>query len=657
MRYTYPILTILFMLCIACQSTRLPDAKILRDPSPQLAYRYMHPQKAFSFDFPYYGLRFFKEMDPKAIILTQNLKIQTKQILFYNAEYLSNQNRLMTVLYEKPIQAATLIASNVKRLQNNKRFSGVALTLNPTIKIEPNDHFTLRNYEVKLDSNRILATIKYHAQLDKSNFLCAEYYMELKDQSILRFINFVNLDSTLFDETDQRVDSNWFYKHSGHYNLACFKQPIPALHFTGQIMVPFQLAVTAASNSKKNTYIEPLALLEQSKILYDTLRPEYKNTFYETLMTYYSRAGFNEESCAMRDSALAASNIDSCNSLIIKSLKPENAVDFISRQLPNRRLVMLNEAHHLPICRLFAIQLLDRLKKNGFHYLALETLVRNHKILKNGFPTLDDGFYQAEPMYAELIRQAVIKGFKIIDYDDSRDSIGCLPPPDAHRFYCNNLREENAAERIAQIFKQDSKAKVFVFVGHGHNYKDYQLAQRKRREGHKWEFLAIKLRKKLQIEPFSINQSDMVERSQPDYENPFYHCVRQHMRFEESIVLTQKDGNSWLKPNFETMLDAYVFHPRTGNETPYEWLEKVGFQLHTLDVSDVKDGYLTQVFYKKELEKVGKKAIPALNLPIREARKLELWLRPHTEYVIQIYSKESQLLKEMPLFFMKRDTN
>ena len=58
---------------------------------------------------------------------------------------------------------------------------------------------------------------------------------------------------------------------------------------------------------------------------------------------------------------------DTCNTLIIKDLKPENAVNFISRQLPNRRLVMLNEAHHLPMCRLFAIQLLDSLKKNGFN--------------------------------------------------------------------------------------------------------------------------------------------------------------------------------------------------------------------------------------------------------------------------------------------------
>jgi hypothetical protein len=62
------------------------------------------------------------------------------------------------------------------------------------------------------------------------------------------------------------------------------------------------------------------------------------------------------------------------------------------------------------------------------------------------------------------------------------------------------------------------------------------------------------------------------------------------------------------------------------------------------------DAKILQVFYKKEWEKVDQKAIPALNLPIREARKLELWLRPHTEYIIRIFAKDSRLLKEMPFW-------
>jgi hypothetical protein len=654
MRHFYPIPLVIFSIlicCLACQSTRLSDAKIQRDPSPQLTYRYVNEAKGFSFDFPYYGLRFFKNMDKKAAILTRNLNISRENILFYQSEYLSHHRRLMTVLYEKPVKAATIIATNVKRLQSKKMFSKVEFIEKPEVKIDPSETIIINNYEIKLDSNIALAQIKYHAQLDKSDFLCSEYYVELHDKSLLRLINFVNIDTTLFDETDRGIDSTDYFKRTIVHSLAYFKQPIPPLNFTGNIQQPFALANKSDKDTLKNRYIERINVLQSNSLLYDTLRPEYKNQFYQGLMTYYSLAGFNEEALAMRDSASGFSRPDSCNNLIFKDLKLENAVDFISKQLPNRRLVMLNEAHHLPVCRLFALHLLDSLKRNGFNYLALETLVSNNKINKRGFPVLGDGFYSQEPMFAELIRQAVLKGFKIVYYDDDGDT-ECIPPPDAHRFYCNNLREEHAAKRITNIFKKDAKAKVFVYVGHAHNSKDYYLAQRQRRDGHKWKFLAIQLKDKLGFDPLSINQSDMVERSIKAYEDPLYRCVWREFAPEESVVLVKKDGKSWLKPDFETMLDAYVFHPRTSQEIPYEWLEKVGFKKNILDVSDIKDGYLTQVFYKKELDLVGKKAIPALNLPMRNEAKLELWLRPNTGYIIRIYAKDSRLIKEMPFGFM-----
>ncbi len=655
MRHFYPISLVIFsllMCCLACQSTRLPDAKIQRDPSPQLYYRYVNNAKNYSFDFPYYGLRFFNKMDKKAAILVQKLGIKRENIQFYNSNYLSNHYRLLTVLYDKSPQSSVLITANVKRLQSKKMFSHIALIEKPDVKIDPKETITVRNYEVKLDSNIALAQIKYHAQLDNADFLCAEYCIELKDKSLLRLINFVNVDTTLIDESDRKIDSTDYYSRTIKYNLAFFKQPIPPLDFTKHIQLPFEAANEAAKDTQKNIYIERLKILQRDRMLYDSLRPEYKNQFYQSLMTYYSLAGFNEEALAMRDSAMGFSRPDSCNALTFKDLKIENAIDYICKQLPNRRLVMLNEAHHSPMCRLFAIHLLDSLKLNGFNYLALETLISNNKINKRGFPALGDGFYSQEPMFAEFIRQAVLKGFKIVSYDDDGDTQECIPPPDAHRFYCNNLREENAAKRIINIFKKDADAKVFVFVGHGHNFKDYYITQRQRREGQKWKFLAIQLKEKLGFDPLSINQVDMVERSIKAYEDPMYRCVWREFAPEESVILVKKDGKSWLKPDFETMLDAYVFHPRTSQEIPYEWLAKVGFKKYNLDVSNIKEGYLTQVFYKNEVEIVGKKAIPALNLPMRGEANLELWLRPNTAFIIKIFSKNSNLLKDFSVNFI-----
>jgi hypothetical protein len=646
MRYAYLSLLALGMIlnCLACQSKQLPKATVIRDPSPQLQYRYVNELKGFSLDYPYYGLRFFNKMDRKAAILTKNLNIQAKNIQFYNSTYLSNHVRLMVVLYEKPVKASMIIASNLKRLQGKKTFSKVEFIENPLVKVLPSESITINDYVIRLDSNIALAQFKYHAQLDKADFICSEYYVELKDKSLLRFINFANTDPSLFDESDRAIDSSGFYSHTVRFNLAYFKQPIPPLNMKGDLTNPFNLAKNVLKNAQKNPYLESIAALERDSLLYDTVRPEFMSQYYQALMTYYSFAGMNEEALAMRDTALGVSRPDSCNKLIFNDLKQENALQFISRKLTNRRILMLNEGEHLPICRLFAMQLLDSLKRLGFNYLALETLNKDHKIDKNGFPIMGDGFLSKEPMFAEFIRQAVLKGFKIIAYNDTTE---CMPPPDVHRFYCHNKKEEKAAEQIASIFKKDAKAKVFIYVEDDQYNKDYYAAQRKRREGHKWQFLAMYLKNKLGFDPLSINQSDMVERSIREYENPLFRCLWWHYAPKESLVLTKKDGQSWVKPDFETMLDGYIFHPKIGQYIPYEWLEKSGFEKQDLDVSALKEGFLTQVFYKNELQKVGEKAIPALNLPMRGEDKLELWLRPNTAYIIRIFSKDSRLLKEM----------
>jgi hypothetical protein len=648
MRYVYPILFALSLILggLACQSTRLPNAKIIHDPSPQLHYRYVNDLKGFSFDFPYYGYRFFTEMDKKAAILVKNLGVKAENVQFYNSTYLSNHLRLMVVLYEKPEKPTAIIADNLKRLQRKKLFSQVAFIEKPAVKIYPNESIVINDYVIQLDSNIALAQLKYHAQLDKSEFLCSEYYVELKDKSLLRFINFTNIDPALFDESDSAIDSSWFYGHTVRFDLAFFKQPIPPLNLKGDIQNPTKLALKTAENALKNPYLEPLAALQRDSLLYDTLRPEFKGSLYENLTNYYSFLGMNEEALAMRDTAVGVSRPDSCNQLIFNELKVENALNFVSRQLPNRRILMLNEAKHMPICRLFAMQLLDSLRQKGFHYLAIETLNKGHKINKNGYPILSDGYYSQEPMYAEFIRQAVLKGFKIIAYGDTTE---ILPPPDAHRFYRHNKEEERAADRIATIFKKDPKAKVFIYVEDEQMYKDYFVAQRKRSEVHKWKFMAMYLKDKLGYDPLSINQSDLVERSSREFENPLHRCVWQAYSPEESWVLTQRNGKSWSKPDFETMLDAYIFHPKTGQEIPYEWLGKMGFKKHDFDVKSLKDGYLTQVFYKNELETVGIKAIPALNLPMRGEDTLGLWLRPNTAYVVRVFSRDSRLLKEVAL--------
>ena len=634
-------------LILACNSTRLPEVKVLKDPSPQLYYRYVNSDKKLSMDYPWYGHRFFKNMDKRGAIFIKNIGIKTKDILFYESTYMSHHFRTLAVLYENPTNNTAIIKRNFQLIQQNKIFKNTFLIDTPSVKLDSTQGIltTWNDYKIRLDSNIAIAQLKYDAVLDKNDFLCNEYYIVLKDKSLLRLVNFVNCDTTLFDESDRQFDTTWF-KMQANYNLAFLKQPIPQLDVSKKITDPMQLG-SQMEKTGEHRYLSPVLALKRDSSLYDSVRHEFMGMYHQMMMTYYAQAGFNEEAMAMRDTAMGYSRPDSCEAKTFEGYKPVDAIDFISKELPKRRIVMLNEAHHSPMNRLFAMKLLDSLKKNGFKYIALETLSKGQKANQLGFPTFEDGFYAREPMFAEFIREAKAKGFEIVDYDgDSQEE--CVPPPDAHRFYCHNLREERAAANILKIFKKDTKAKVFVYVGHDHNFKNYHLAQRHRREGQKWKFLAIVLKEKTGFDPLSINQSDMIERSLREYESPFYRCVWLKFSPDKPIILS-KNGQSWIKPEMETMVDAFVFHPRTSYETPYEWLDSMGYAQYNLDLKDINGAYFIQVFYENELKKAGKNAIPALNMPTYNEPKMTLRLRPNHSYTVKIYSKEIQLLKELSI--------
>ena len=57
--------------------------------------------------------------------------------------------------------------------------------------------------------------------------------------------------------------------------------------------------------------------------------------------------------------------------------------------------------------------------RNGFRYFAAETLNHHDEKALNQrkYPNQQTGFYVAEPIYAEILRQALKIGFKVIAYE------------------------------------------------------------------------------------------------------------------------------------------------------------------------------------------------------------------------------------------------
>jgi hypothetical protein len=160
-------------------------------------------------------------------------------------------------------------------------------------------------------------------------------------------------------------------------------------------------------------------------------------------------------------------------------------IDQIVEKIKGHRVVMFNENHLQPRCRLLINLLLPKLYKEGFNVLALEGLSEDEdRINKVGFPNVESGFYTREPNMANLIRTARIYGLKVIGYED---------------FENTSKRELQQAKNL--IGKSGiaikNQVKVIVLAGGGHIDEG---------ETGKNKSMALYFKKLAKIDPYTINQ-------------------------------------------------------------------------------------------------------------------------------------------------------
>jgi hypothetical protein len=137
--------------------------------------------------------------------------------------------------------------------------------------------------------------------------------------------------------------------------------------------------------------------------------------------------------------------------------QPVNAVDAIADMAAKRNIVMVNEAHHDAHTRELTLELLPRLRAMGFRYFAAEALDdKDPKLMQRGYADEDTGSeYLMEPLYGEIIRQAIKLGFIIVPYDVDPTSSLTRDTIQARTLY-------------EKVFAKDPQAKLFVHAGYSH---------------------------------------------------------------------------------------------------------------------------------------------------------------------------------------------
>jgi hypothetical protein len=81
----------------------------------------------------------------------------------------------------------------------------------------------------------------------------------------------------------------------------------------------------------------------------------------------------------------------------LKGYRPVDALNALARAAAAAQVVMINEAHHVPQHRAFALELLKKLRQDGFTHFASETLYETDTQLNaRGYPTGQTGYYTIE---------------------------------------------------------------------------------------------------------------------------------------------------------------------------------------------------------------------------------------------------------------------
>jgi hypothetical protein len=251
---------------------------------------------------------------------------------------------------------------------------------------------------------------------------------------------------------------------------------------------------------------------------------------------------------------------------------PEPAIAAIARVARDRQIVILNEAHHVPRHRAFAVRLALELRKQGFEYLAMETLAPDVGSLeRRGHPTVADGYYSDEPLFGDFIRQALRAGYRPVAYEQG--VIDASAPADwIDRI--ESREEAQANNLIERVLKREPRARLLVYVGYSHAFKGFQEMPGNRRTA----WMAERLRSKTGIDPLCIDQTTVIE-PRPGSRDRALHDAIFAVRADDSVVLAARDAPTRFMSPDAARIDLQVFHrPSSLMKGRPDWLAMGGYR-------------------------------------------------------------------------------
>ena len=323
----------------------------------------------------------------------------------------------------------------------------------------------------------------------------------------------------------------------------------------------------------------------------------------------------------------------------------ENAVDAIASLAKGRKAVFFNENHSYPLTRTVTVQLLKKLREEGFDTFAAETLYQTDMdaLPGRGYAIDETGFYTQEPIYSEMVHEALKLGYRVVAYEALSDATA-------------DARESEQAHNLKRdVFKDHKDARLVVNAGYAHIQEHGKYLGGSSMAQH---FARI-----TDIDPLTIEQTMLIPHDKQASDHPYYREVIKTLDPKQPIVFVGKKGEPWTLK--KEAYDVSVFFPEQvlQRDRP-TWLALGGLRV-PFPVSGrmCDDAYPCMVEARYEGE--PDEAIPADRLVIEFKGRVtayedklrmssdpyplsELWLRPG-HYQMLVRNLDNQIRYRQPI--------
>ena len=316
------------------------------------------------------------------------------------------------------------------------------------------------------------------------------------------------------------------------------QQPLSPYEWQQQQKVAFEKSEKVYAEALKRS-----GLLAQFKAMRDAYRGDpnhaFRVVFGQYMSWYQSFVGDYQgahDAYSIRQLPASDDNV----SPLAAGYSAKPAIEEVAELAKGRKAVFFNEAHNVPLTRTLTVEILSRLREEGFNYFAAETVYASDTDLqKRGYPTAKSGFYTMEPISAEMVRTALKLGFKVVGYESEKEGNG-------------DVREYDQAKNLNErVFKNDPNARLVVNAGYAHIQENGKFLG--------GSSMAQHFRKLSGIDPLTVEQTMMIEHPPGTENHPYYRAVVDALKPTAPIVFVDKDGKPWsLKPK---AYDVSVFFP------------------------------------------------------------------------------------------------